>query len=148
MDAKLPTERIAFDFFNALERLKNNKPVNRILLARSKRARLKINFSTVSQEAGHSRTLISQKSSPYPEVRAAVLAEITKQYPLGDELDQKRRVDAQTIIANLRERLMIEQNEKRVLATRLVEAENIARHYKQQLMRSIELSGRTKIRAK
>lgn len=65
------------DFFEALERLQNGTPSNPELQARAAKGKLSINFSTVAQEAGRSRTLIGldeekQVDDAYEEVRQAI----------------------------------------------------------------------------
>jgi len=64
-----PIDPIEKDFLDALERLRDNVPQDRTLQANKARGRLKINVSTVAQEAGRSRTLIALENCKYPRVR-------------------------------------------------------------------------------
>lgn len=57
----------------ALRRLIDGKPRNPDLKQLSRRGGLRVNFTTVAIEAGHSRTLIATKDCRYPQVREAVL---------------------------------------------------------------------------
>jgi len=59
-------------FFDAIERLKQNRPNHPELQKRARLGTLFVNFSTVALEAGHSRTLIAHDGCPYPRVRAAI----------------------------------------------------------------------------
>jgi hypothetical protein len=68
-----PIDPIEKDFLAALERLRDNVPRDRTLQANKARGRLKINVSTVAQEAGRSRTLIALENCKYPRVRELIL---------------------------------------------------------------------------
>jgi hypothetical protein len=76
MRRKNPTspsrDPIENDFLQALRRLQDESPNHKALKAAKAVGKLKINFSTVAQEAGHSRTLIALENSRYPRVREAV----------------------------------------------------------------------------
>ena len=72
--ARPPADRVAQELMAALERLQAGSPQNPDLARKAKLGRLKINFSTVAQEAGRSRTLIAYENCRYPRVRAAVQA--------------------------------------------------------------------------
>jgi hypothetical protein len=67
-------DAIEQEFLAALDRLKAGKPKNKELLALSKEGKLRISVSTVSQEAGRSRTLIGHAQCQYPHVRDKILA--------------------------------------------------------------------------
>lgn len=67
-------ERIRKDFMEALGRLRSGSPTHPKLIPRAAGGDLKISVTTVSLEAGHSRTLIGMDGCKYPDVRAAVLA--------------------------------------------------------------------------
>jgi hypothetical protein len=56
----------------AFERLSNGSPKNPHLKAKSNRGSLKINPSTVAQEAGCSRTLVGFDGCRYPKVRMLI----------------------------------------------------------------------------
>lgn len=61
------------DLLAALERLRRNEPTKPLLILRANQGKLKINPSTVSMEAGRSRTLIGMPNCALPDVRAKVL---------------------------------------------------------------------------
>ena len=64
-----PIDGIEQDFMDAIGRLREGKPRNKLLKARVAKGILKVNTSTVALEAGHSRTLIGKKICRYPRVR-------------------------------------------------------------------------------
>lgn len=136
-------DRIETDFFEALQRLKSGEPTVPRLLGLLKKGLLRISFSTVSEEARHSRTLISLLDCSYPNVREAVLVEMSRDNECKIGKGHKP-ASAQKVISDLRARLKMEQNEKQILATRLVEAENIVRHYQKLLTRKDETYSRSK----
>lgn len=61
------------NLLEALERLKRNEPTKAELILRANQGKLKINPSTVSMEAGRSRTLIGMPNCALSDVRAKVL---------------------------------------------------------------------------
>jgi hypothetical protein len=61
------------DLLDALERLKTGSPKNSELAKKARLGKLRINPSTVAQEAGCSRTLIGHESCAYPEIRNQIL---------------------------------------------------------------------------
>lgn len=65
--------RIRRDFLAAIERLVANSPHNPELVKARKNGNLKINFSSVALEAGHSRTNIGMEKCRLPDVRQRVL---------------------------------------------------------------------------
>lgn len=67
------------ELFAALERLKNGEPLNVELRQKAQNRALRINIASVAKEAGCSRTLIGYKGCVFPEVRMAILDEISKQ---------------------------------------------------------------------
>lgn len=68
-----PQDPIEKDFLDAIERLENGEPKNKQLRARSVKGRLKVNFTNVAMEAGHSRTLIALETGcRYPRVRELI----------------------------------------------------------------------------
>lgn len=71
---KLPRNRTEQELLDALERIENGAPKDPALIKRSKRGALRVTISTVAQEAGFSRTLISHDRCAYPKVRAKILA--------------------------------------------------------------------------
>ncbi|WP_341905507.1 hypothetical protein [Polaromonas sp. YR568] len=64
---------VAQDFDDAIERLVLGNPLNAELKQRALEGKLKINASTVAQEAGHSRTLIALNACKFPLVREKIL---------------------------------------------------------------------------
>lgn len=58
---------------NALARLKHKEPQHPDLIKKLKNGKLRINISTVCQEANCSRTLIGFKGCSYPKIREMVL---------------------------------------------------------------------------
>lgn len=69
------TRRLAQDFRDAIERLKDGSKIkNRELRRRAAAGKLRINISTVAREAGHSRTLIATADSRFPDIREEIMA--------------------------------------------------------------------------
>jgi hypothetical protein len=66
-------KKIQQSFLDALGRLQSGCPKHEDLATRAAAGKLRINFSTVAMEAGHSRTLIAFSDCAYPDVRTAVL---------------------------------------------------------------------------
>lgn len=67
-------DQIAQDFLDALERLKSGRPQNSQLREKVRKGRpIKINISTVAQEASRARGLIASENCRYPEVRQQIL---------------------------------------------------------------------------
>lgn len=78
MPRKRPKSRdqIEQDFLDAIERLKAGRPQILELRERLKKGNaVKINISTVAQEAGRARGLIAKENCRYPEIRQLVLME-------------------------------------------------------------------------
>ncbi|MCZ8312348.1 MAG: hypothetical protein O9320_15990 [Magnetospirillum sp.] len=75
-----PVDKIEADFFRALERLHKGRPNHPDNKEAAEAGKLKITFSSLATEAGHSRTLISQegRKCKYPRVRKEVMEIITK----------------------------------------------------------------------
>lgn len=71
-DPAATAEVIEKDFLDALQRLAEGKPQNKMLKARVREGRLKINAVSVALEAGRSRTLIALEECRYPKVREAI----------------------------------------------------------------------------
>lgn len=66
-------DRIRKDFLAAIERIVANSPRDERLIKQMKKGRLKITFSSVALEAGHSRTHIALVRCRLPDVRKRVL---------------------------------------------------------------------------
>jgi len=80
--AEPPVDAIEQDFLDAIIRIQEGKPKNIELKARAARGVLSLNPSTVSLEAGHSRTLIGKKDCRYPRVRKKIEdAKVAKNTP-------------------------------------------------------------------
>lgn len=96
-----PSDQIEKNFMAALERLQSGTPTNKVLRAAKAKGILKINASTVAQEAGHSRTLIGMENCRYPRIRELIhlaksnVADVPRTHT---ELIQKLRAE----IADLR----------------------------------------------
>jgi hypothetical protein len=75
-----PVDEIEADFFRALERLHKGRPNHPDNKEAAERGRLKITYSSLASEAGHSRTLISQegRKCKYPRVRKEIEEIINK----------------------------------------------------------------------
>jgi hypothetical protein len=75
-----PVDTIEADFFRALERLHKVRPNHPDNKEAAEKGKLKITFSSLAAEAGHSRTLISQagRKCKYPRVRKQVMEIIAK----------------------------------------------------------------------
>lgn len=74
-----PQDSVEQDFMEAIDRLQENEPKNKKLKALKAKGKLKINFTNVALEAGHSRTLIALETGcRYPGAR-----ERTKQLMSG-----------------------------------------------------------------
>jgi hypothetical protein len=65
--------RVERDLLGALARLQAGNPSNPALAKKARLGKLRINPSTVAQEAGCSRTLIGHDGCAYPQVRAKIL---------------------------------------------------------------------------
>lgn len=61
------------DLLDALARLKNGSPKNADLAKKARAGKLRINPTTVAQEAGCSRTLIGHENCIYPKIREQIL---------------------------------------------------------------------------
>lgn len=76
-----PQDPIEQDFLDAIDRLRDGEPKNKLLKARKARGTLKVNVANVALEAGHSRTLIALETGcRYPRVR-----ELIKQAKTGHD---------------------------------------------------------------
>jgi hypothetical protein len=68
-----PQDPIEQDFLDAIDRLRDGEPKNKLLKARKAKGRLKVNVANVALEAGHSRTLIALETGcRYPRVRELI----------------------------------------------------------------------------
>ena len=67
-----PIDPIEQDFKEALRRLEEGLPTNRLLKSVKEKGRLKITISNVALEAGRSRTLIALEKCRYPLVRELI----------------------------------------------------------------------------
>ena len=65
--------RIVAEFNAAIDRILAGTPNCPALMELSKNQKLKINFSTVAKEAGHSRTLIALQDCRLPDVRNRII---------------------------------------------------------------------------
>lgn len=109
--SKEPAERaeraeISKRILDALERVKNNAPLNAELKKRAMVRPIGVNPSTVSLEAGVSRTLIGHDGCNYPEERQAVLkAARPSKRAVRLEDKSKRQAETLAVVLNqLRER--------------------------------------------
>lgn len=68
-----PRTIVEKDFDEAIDRLEKTKPKTSELKRLAMEGRLRISFSTVAKEAGHSRTLIAHAKCQYQTQRARVL---------------------------------------------------------------------------
>lgn len=85
------SRRLAQDFVDALERLKDGSKIrNRELRRRAASGKLRINISTVALEAGHSRTLIATEDSHLLAVRQQIIAVRTG---LGNQGQKTRSIE-------------------------------------------------------
>lgn len=66
------TDPIERDFLEALQRLVDGKPQDKLNKVSAKAGKLKINAVSVAREAGRSRTLIALENCRYPKVREAI----------------------------------------------------------------------------
>lgn len=120
MGTGVPAEdEIEQHFIDAFARLQSGKPKDKGLQTQAKRGTLRITVTSVSKEAGHSRTLIGHKGCKYPNVRDRVLA--LKSDPdiptrLQDVLT-KRREEA----TKLRRQLALAQTQNATLLARILE---------------------------
>lgn len=119
------TDDAGQDLRSALNRLRAEAPSHPDLKRAKKQGRLRINISTVAKEAGRSRTLIGTAGCAYPEIRADVLA--ASKVDAATPRRTESRPDAQKTIATLREENRLLRHEKAILATRIVDALNVAR---------------------
>ncbi len=103
------SDPIEQDFLEALQRLVEGKPQNKILKASAKAGKLKINAVSVALEAGRSRTLIGMEGCRYPKVREAV--------KLAQGGKKSMPTTYTQLIENLRADLATVKAEKRLLET-------------------------------
>lgn len=100
-------------FLDALRRLVEGKPTHKILKAKAKEGRLKVNSFNVALEAGHSRTLIALEDCRYPKVREAVKLAQGGKTAMPTTYTQ--------LIASLRADLATVKAEKRLLETTMAD---------------------------
>lgn len=67
-----PIDEIEKNFIDAISRLREGKPRDKLLREKASKGKLKVNVSTVALEAGHSRTLIGKTVCRYPRVRQEI----------------------------------------------------------------------------
>lgn len=70
------SKNVEREFMDALDRLRMGRPRNPELAKLARLGKLRINYSTVSTEAGRSRTLIGTTNCRYPRVRLAIEEEM------------------------------------------------------------------------
>jgi len=100
-----PMDAIEKDFMEALQRLRDGAPREKALRELKARGRLKINISTVAQEARRSRTLIALESCKYAKVREHVRLAMegrTTDPHTSNELIDKLRGDVAELRAELK----------------------------------------------
>lgn len=113
-----PITRVEQELMDALGRLQEGKPQNAGLVRKAKLGTLKINASTVSTEAGRSRTLIGHDKCQYPRVRAAILA---LQHPIMEPRsaeDVIRRLREENVLLRKKIRARDTENAKLILQLR------------------------------
>ncbi|MCK3775232.1 hypothetical protein MZK49_00640 [Ensifer sesbaniae] len=115
---------IAKDFLAALKRLQDGCPVN----PQNKKKPRVVNFSSVSREAGHSRTLIAEKNCQYPAVRKTVVAAMSAGPPESetspnDNAGEKPTITAMMLVNDLRISKAELRAERNMYATLLTEAD-------------------------
>lgn len=116
-----PIDLIEGDFLEAIDRLVVGAPLNPSLAKRAKLRTIKVNISSVAQEAGHSRTLIGHDGCKYPRVRARVIG---LKAPATEALNAEgviRRLREEN--AELRKKLALRDTENAVLIRRLRQLE-------------------------
>lgn len=88
-------DQIMQDFLDALERLRSGRPQNPQLREKVRKGKpIKINISTVAQEAGRARGLIASENCRYPTVRQHIL--------IACEVPGTEPGNRDDVIANLR----------------------------------------------
>lgn len=112
-DASSKPDPIEQDLLDALQRLIDGRPTHKILKAKAKEGRLKVNSSNVALEAGRSRTLIALEDCRYPKVREAVKLAQGGKKALPTTYTQ--------LIASLRADLATVKAEKRLLETAMAD---------------------------
>jgi len=80
------------EFMEALQRLVDGQPADPDLAKKARSGTLKINVSTVAEEAGRSRTLVSHDGCAYPRVRAAVLSYAKPPAKVTSKVEINRRL--------------------------------------------------------
>lgn len=118
---------VARDLIEAALRIKRKKPRDASLKSAARDQTLRITYSTVAKEAGHSRSLIGHKHCPYPEIRAAIADEIRNQrrnrdVAAEDDQQSHNNPTSEEIINNLRHENRTLKSEKQALATKLMTA--------------------------
>lgn len=127
------------DFIDALHRLKVGKPNNKALKQSVKLNTLKITITTVSLEAGHSRTLIGHKSCKYPSVRNQILAlREDREVPtrLQEIISRKREETAE-----LKRLLALAQSENAALRIRMATLEEKLKRKSREVQRLLKGNG-------
>jgi hypothetical protein len=129
-----PIDPIERDFLDALDRLEAGAPLNSALAKRAKLGTLKINMSSVAQEAGHSRTLIGHDGCKYPQVRGKVTGFKTPLTEGATAEDVIRRLREEN--AELRKKLVLRDTESAALIVRLRQLETSTRREIKQIKRN------------
>lgn len=111
---------------DAWARVKEGRPENPELVLRAKQGKLKSNPTTVSLEAGVSRTLIGYDDCRYPTVRQKILGIVDE----AEELPVRVPTDMRTINADLRQinrileqRLKVSLSEQAAMLNRMQKLE-------------------------
>ncbi|WP_087129132.1 hypothetical protein [Caballeronia concitans] len=92
--------RVEQDLVDAFERLKNGTPKDPRLAKKAKIGGLRINPSTVAQEAGCSRTLIGLEDCRYPTIRKSILEykdSVAKPASSFEEINRELRRENHTL---------------------------------------------------
>ncbi|MBU1776198.1 MAG: hypothetical protein KJ899_06120 [Gammaproteobacteria bacterium] len=128
------------EFFDAIDRLLQNKPRNRALAIKAKAGTLQINTTTVALEAGHSRTQIGHDKCKYQKVRAKILGLKNAEAEPHTAEDTIRKLRIR--ITEVQMELRIANSEKAALIIRMQKTEKAANREIGKAKRSAEQKNR------
>lgn len=136
------------DLLDALERLKNGSPKNSGLAKKARLGKLRINPSTVAQEAGCSRTLIGHEGCAYPQIRDQVLKfreTASKPATSFEEINRKLRRENENLIEAVRVAMSRVAAMELQLQAGEIEALRKIRDLQRQLAKALESQNAPKV---
>ena len=128
LEQELQLGGVEQDFMNAISAILSQKPTKPEL---QRRKNLKLNFTTVAIEAGHSRTLIAFEGCAYPRVWAKIVG-IKNPGGSSPNNEPPKKSPSQETISKLRQEKRLLQRERDELATKLVRAKVIISEFQKR----------------